>query len=492
MSEMRLCTTILMDRRPTNVRIKEKNAPVRFPDLVMCVEQESGLVLGIELLDAEGGDEAVIRVARRILEAAQQGAPAMKVLWVVRQEQVGEVMAGAFGSENVLLVTGVDFALWDEAYAALDGEMGGGGALLPHLWRGDISDQEVAEFHEAAALFYQAKPWRFWDDDDLLEISPPGACPGPLPLLVSITGGAGIMRGLVIFESQAQFDRLLLDQGEPSGTFIGFEPLRKVPHLMVVEAEQQGWKVVNKSAFPTVMKVKDGQPEPCRGDDLRRTTVALRAASQALTDIRQEMKKSRRQAAPKQPAKKPAGPGPVIYQLKVSLKYITPQIWRRIQAPADITLAELHYVLQAAMGWENCHLHEFRIGGTRYAPWNLEGDPIVDEAADEETAILRTIAPRVKSGFFYTYDFGDGWVHNLVVEKIIPAEEGKQYPVCISGKRACPLEDCGGPHGYALILRALANPTHPDSKDWLEWIGGHWEAEAFDLEEINRRLAEMG
>ena len=491
MSGIRLCTTILMDRRPTNVRVKEKDAPVRFPDLVMCVEQESGLVLGIELLDAEGGDEAVIRVARRILEAAQPGAPAMKVLWAVRQEQVGRVMAGAFGSEHVLLVTGVDFALWDEAYAALDGEMGGGGALLPHLWRGDISEQEVAEFHEAAARFYQAKPWQFWEDDDLLEISPPGSCPGPLPLLVSITGGAGIMRGLVIFESQAQFDRLILDQGEPSGTFVGFEPLRKVPHLMVVEAEQQGWKVVNKSAFPTVMKVKDGQLEPCRGDDLRRTTAAFRAAGQAITGIRQEMKKSHRQAAPKQPAKKPTGPGPAIYQLKVSLKFITPQIWRKIQAPADLTLEELHYVLQAVMGWGNDHLHEFQVGGNRYGPASEENVLLAGKSRDEQTAVLRTIAPGVKSGFSYLYDFGDGWVHNLVVEKILPAEEGQKYPVCVSGKRACPPEDCGGPHGYAMILHALANPTHPDSKDWLEWIGGNWEAEAFDLEEINRRLAKF-
>jgi len=89
----------------------------------------------------------------------------------------------------------------------------------------------------------------------------------------------------------------------------------------------------------------------------------------------------------------------------------------------------------------------------------------------------------------YEYDFGDGWQHKIVVEKVQPPEESVQYPRCISGRRACPPEDCGGPYGYPEFLEALHDPNHPEHQMYSDWIGGEFDPEEFDLQEINRALA---
>jgi Plasmid pRiA4b ORF-3-like protein len=125
----------------------------------------------------------------------------------------------------------------------------------------------------------------------------------------------------------------------------------------------------------------------------------------------------------------------VVYQIKVTLKGSKPPIWRRIQVTSETTLAQLHRILQRVMGWEGYHLYRFVVGGMEY------GDPRMLEEMEGEDARRVTLATLVrgeKCKFLYEYDFGDSWEHELLVEKILPREEGKHYPLCLTGKRACP------------------------------------------------------
>jgi len=174
-----------------------------------------------------------------------------------------------------------------------------------------------------------------------------------------------------------------------------------------------------------------------------------------------------------------------IYQIKVTLNESKPPIWRRIMVAGDATLEKLHYVLQVAMGWTNSHLHQFIVGQTVF------GQPHPDyglEMRDERRVKLGQIAPGEGFTFRYEYDFGDSWLHNLLVEKVLEPEPGQQYPVCVKGERACPPEDVGGVWGYEGFLEAIGDPDHPEHEDYLEWIGGEFDAEEFDLDAVNEAL----
>jgi hypothetical protein len=176
-----------------------------------------------------------------------------------------------------------------------------------------------------------------------------------------------------------------------------------------------------------------------------------------------------------------------IYQIKVTLKDSHPSIWRRIQAPGDILLSRLHAVLQIVMGWTNSHLHHFKAGGRYYGEPNPEFADMI-EVIDERHVRLSQIASNVKARFVYEYDFGDSWEHELVVEKILPPEVGTQYPRCMDGECACPPEDVGGVWGYQEFLEAMRDPQHPEHEDMVEWIGGEFDPQAFDLRGVNGAL----
>lgn len=174
-----------------------------------------------------------------------------------------------------------------------------------------------------------------------------------------------------------------------------------------------------------------------------------------------------------------------IYQIKVTLEDSKPPIWRRVLVRSDVDLETLHYILQVVMGWTNAHLHQFIVGQTYY------GEPHPDygfEMRDERRVRLNLVVPGEGFKFCYEYDFGDGWLHNLLVEKVLSPERGRQYPVCIKGKRACPPEDVGGVWGYDDFLEAIRNPDHPEHEDYLVWVGGEFDPEEFDLDEVNEVL----
>ena len=177
-----------------------------------------------------------------------------------------------------------------------------------------------------------------------------------------------------------------------------------------------------------------------------------------------------------------------VYQLKVILKGSNPPIWRRIHVRGDISLGRLHDVLQIVMGWTDTHLHQFIIGRSHY------GVPDPDdlmEVKNERRYKLMQIAPREKMKFLYEYDFGDGWEHEILVEKILHPEQGAHYPVCLAGKRACPPEDVGGVFGYEDFLEAIRDPNNPEHDNMLEWVGGEFDPEAFDLDSINQVLGRI-
>jgi len=174
-----------------------------------------------------------------------------------------------------------------------------------------------------------------------------------------------------------------------------------------------------------------------------------------------------------------------IYQIKVTLRDSKPPIWRRILVQSDITLGELHHIIQAVMGWWDYHLHQFIVGQTYYGVPHPDYDFM--DMRDESEVRLNQIAD-AGAKFVYEYDFGDGWEHVLLVEKVLRPEKGQRYPVCIKGKRACPPEDVGGMWGYYSYLEAIQDPDHPEHEDLLQWRGG-FDPEAFDLDEVNTALS---
>jgi Plasmid pRiA4b ORF-3-like protein len=133
-------------------------------------------------------------------------------------------------------------------------------------------------------------------------------------------------------------------------------------------------------------------------------------------------------------------------------------------------------------------MHAFLIQGVEY------GQPMPEfewDVKNEQRVKLSQVVPGEKFKFHYTYDMGDGWEHEILVEKILPADPQVRYPICITGKRACPPEDCGGVWGYASLLETIQNPDHPEHEEMLEWVGGEFDAEAFDQDAVNQVLKQI-
>lgn len=188
------------------------------------------------------------------------------------------------------------------------------------------------------------------------------------------------------------------------------------------------------------------------------------------------------------PTKTPGAGGVPLYQLKMTLKWSKPPIWRRVVVRADMPLDRLHYVIQEAMGWTNSHLHQFIVASTIYGTPDPHNAGFGREILDERRHTVADLASAAKKKFLYEYDFGDGWIHEVVAEKILPPDSGSKKPVCLAGENACPLEDCGGIPGYYNLLEILGDRMHPDHRDMKEWVGGKIDPAAFDLDSVNKAL----
>jgi hypothetical protein len=180
------------------------------------------------------------------------------------------------------------------------------------------------------------------------------------------------------------------------------------------------------------------------------------------------------------------------YQLKLMLEGSKPPIWRRLVVPAAISLDALHAVIQIVMEWDNDHLHQFRVGTRKDGDLTTFSVPgMIEDAVnlDEAKARLDALLVRPKDKLRYLYDFGDSWLHSLVLETILvlPSEEAA-VPRCVTGERASPLEDSGGLWGWERVCTALADPSDPDADDLLEGLDPDFDPEAFDVEAINSAL----
>lgn len=174
-----------------------------------------------------------------------------------------------------------------------------------------------------------------------------------------------------------------------------------------------------------------------------------------------------------------------IYQLKITLSHIRPAIWRRFLIVSTDSLADLHLVVQIVMGWTDSHLHEFVKGRERYG---VPEEDSPSDMHDESEFRIDQVLKQEKDKLRYTYDFGDGWDHDLILEKIIPFETKIKLPACLKGSRACPPEDVGGPPGYHMFLDAIADSNHPEHQDMLDWHGESFDLKYFDSTEVNDLL----
>ncbi|MBL6274616.1 plasmid pRiA4b ORF-3 family protein [Micromonospora fiedleri] len=179
-----------------------------------------------------------------------------------------------------------------------------------------------------------------------------------------------------------------------------------------------------------------------------------------------------------------------IFQLRISLSGVRPTIWRRVLVPGGYTLDRLHRVVQHAMGWRDCHLHSFEIDGVQYGEPDPDGDLALDDELplhDELDVRLDAVAGK-GSRLQYTYDFGDWWEHDLLVEDVVTADADERYPRCVDGERAAPPENVGGAQGYLLLLAAVADPGHPEHAAMRAWVGDGFDPEAFDAGRVTTLL----
>jgi hypothetical protein len=182
-----------------------------------------------------------------------------------------------------------------------------------------------------------------------------------------------------------------------------------------------------------------------------------------------------------------------LYQLKMTLKWSDPPIWRRVVVRSDMPLHRLHGVIQRVMGWTDSHLHQFIVGNKYYGTPDPEmmAFGFGSQILSEKRYTIADLAPAVKRSFVYEYDFGDGWEHKIVVEKILPPDPEFQHPVCLAGANNCPPEDCGGIGGYSELIEILADPRHPEHESKKEWLGYDFDPARFSLEIANDVLRRL-
>lgn len=178
-----------------------------------------------------------------------------------------------------------------------------------------------------------------------------------------------------------------------------------------------------------------------------------------------------------------------IYQFTITLKDIKPAIWRRIQVPENYTFWDFHVAIQDAMGWTDSHLHAFKMINPKTnkteelgIPGDIDFEEFVMHAGWEENIADWFLEENDKAS--YNYDFGDDWKHEIVLEKIVPKEDGVKYPVCLGGERACPPEDCGGIWGYEELLETISNPEDEEYERMMQWLGGNFDPEYFSSKKV--------
>ena len=179
-----------------------------------------------------------------------------------------------------------------------------------------------------------------------------------------------------------------------------------------------------------------------------------------------------------------------VFQFLITLKDITPTIWRRIIVPGNYSFWDLHVAIQDSMGWMDCHLHVFRMRH-KHSHRTIEIGIPDDDRFDDEPEVLPDWKHLIHEYFIdigtkceYEYDYGDSWIHEVQLEGILPREKGIKYPKCIGGARACPPEDCGGIPGYQSLLEVISNPESDEYEEMIQWLGDEFDPERFDSDKV--------
>ena len=181
-------------------------------------------------------------------------------------------------------------------------------------------------------------------------------------------------------------------------------------------------------------------------------------------------------------------------QIHIALDDIEPPVWRRLVVPLRTTLAELHHILQAAMGWTDSHLHDFGVGGLTYGDIELLSAERTDDDArvyDANEVRMCDFSRQPGTSFKYIYDYGDNWRHTVTLEKVFAVKPAPKTTTCIDGARCCPPEDVGGTSGYFEFLRVLLAPD-PDEieeqRHLKRWSGGKFDSDRFDLAKTDKAV----
>ncbi|MDP9799600.1 hypothetical protein J2S43_008112 [Catenuloplanes nepalensis] len=238
----------------------------------------------------------------------------------------------------------------------------------------------------------------------------------------------------------------------------------------------------------TILRRALEQP-PCPEQDDQIEDVALH-----LDLVRNRVARIRRPSTPPAPARVPApaarGVRGTVHRLKVTLRGTKPPIWRRIEVPSTIRLDRLHLVLQVAFGWEDYHMWVFE---GRNAEYGVPDPELGHRSAAAKK--LADVAPHRGDRLAYTYDFGDDWRHDLLVEEVLASPAGSTTARCVTGRRAGPPEDCGGVWGYEYMSEILGDPAHEEHAAYLAQLGletaADFDPASFDLDGINRELAKI-
>jgi len=176
-----------------------------------------------------------------------------------------------------------------------------------------------------------------------------------------------------------------------------------------------------------------------------------------------------------------------IIQLKITLIDSKPPIWRRIQVKDNTTFHKLHEILQVVMGWGNYHLYDFQVNNQCFSVPHKYSEGKIISSKKIKLNILKE-----KQKFNYTYDFGDCWMHKILVEKIVPDKLGLPHPICIKGKLPYPPEDYGRIGRYRHLFHIQKNKNHPEYEELIkDWLGEKFDPDLFDMKRINKELMEQ-
>jgi hypothetical protein len=178
-----------------------------------------------------------------------------------------------------------------------------------------------------------------------------------------------------------------------------------------------------------------------------------------------------------------------IVRLKITLEDVVPDVVRRIEVPLGIRLDQLHAVIQAAMGWTNSHLWEFRAGETGWSIPNADWGEDMRDASKAQ--LINVLEDASTTSLTYLYDFGDGWEHTVRMERPVPFDAGAVYPRLTHAYGRCPPEDIGGPYGYEEFLEALADPEHERHEEFIAWYDPDFDPKTVDTRAIERHLAAL-